>query len=65
MYDENNGNDGNKSNVKLIVIFVVCLVVFIALGFLLGKLIYDKTRKKKANELMDDYDYTPQDINPS
>ena len=63
--DENNGNDGNKSNVKLIVIFVVCLVVFIALGFLLGKLIYDKTRKKKANELIDDYDYTPQDINPS
>ena len=60
---KNSEKDGNKYDIKLIIIFIVCIIVFIVVGFLLGKKIYDKARKKKANELVDDYDYEPHDIN--
>lgn len=70
-YDKNikietkNEKDGNGStyNSKIIIIFIICLIIFILIGFLLGKKIYDKARKKKANELIDDYDYESHDIN--
>ena len=61
---KNSEKDGNKYDIKLIIIFIVCIIVFIVVGFLLGKKIYDKARKKKANELVDDYDYESHDINP-
>ena len=42
---------------------IISFVVFIGVGFLLGKKIYERTRKKKANELIDDYEYETNDIN--
>ena len=41
---------------KIILIIVLSLLL-ILLGFILGKMIYGLKRKKRANELADDYDY--------
>ena len=61
---EINGGNGNKSNkTGTIIIFIISVIIFIGVGFLLGKKIYDRTRKKKANELIDDYEYDTHDIN--
>ena len=48
---------------KVITIFIIAFVVFLVIGFILGKKIYETTRKKKANELYDDYEYESHDIN--
>jgi len=48
--------------VAICIISVVIILVFI-IGIFVGKKIYDKTRKKKANELIDDYDYSSQENN--
>ena len=48
---------------KIIVIFIISVIIFLIIGFLLGKKIYETTRKKKANELFDDYEYESRDIN--
>ena len=61
--EQKNTGKGKKVELKVIIIFIVCLIVFVLLGFLLGKKIYDKARKKKANELIDDYEYESNDIN--
>ena len=60
---EENNDNGNSSVWKTVVILVVSFIVFIAVGFLLGKKIYETSRKKKANELIDDYDYDAKNIN--
>ena len=41
---------------KIILIIALSLLL-ILLGFILGKMIYGLKRKKRANELVDDYDY--------
>ena len=51
---------GSNKGYGLFLYFVVIIlfIVFLALGFLLGKKIYENTRKKRANELLDDdYEY--------
>ena len=60
---EENNDNGNSSVWKTVVILIVSFIVFIAVGFLLGKKIYETSRKKKANELIDDYDYDAKNIN--
>ena len=59
--DVNNNNNENyeKDNtiIKVIVIIVLVIIIFF-LGFFLHKLITKIPRKKKANELDDDFDYT-------
>ena len=59
--DVNNNNNENyeKDNtiIKVIVIVVLVIIIFF-LGFFLHKLITKIPRKKKANELDDDFDYT-------
>ena len=47
---------------KVYIIFIISLIIFLIVGFLLGKKIYESTRKKKANELIDDYEYESNDI---
>ena len=68
----NNESSNNKEKIDIyyyehdivaICIIVVVIILFFIIGFFVGKKIYDKTRKKKANELIDDYDYNTQDSN--
>ena len=51
-----------QNNNKIYIIFIISLIIFLIVGFLLGKKIYESTRKKKANELIDDYEYESNDI---
>ena len=48
---------------KVIIIFIIAFIIFLIIGFFLGKKLYDTKRKKKANELIDDYEYESRDIN--
>lgn len=50
-------------NVKKIIIIIFLSVFLIIIGIFLGKKIYGIKRKKKANELLDDYDYNTQENN--
>ena len=56
----NNNNDSfNLSREQIIGLSILgVLLIGIVVGLLFGKKIWDKTRKKRANELVDDdYDY--------
>ena len=66
--DENDTNDKNSKHINEILkyIGIICLSVIIVfllifLGFILGKKIY-KVRKKRANELVDNYEYKEEEI---
>ena len=48
---------------KIIIILIIAFIILLIIGILLGKKIYEKTRKKKVNELNDDYEYESHDIN--
>ena len=50
-------SNGYLVNILYLVVFVA-FIIFGILCYLLGKNL-NKIRKKKANELNDDYDYTP------
>lgn len=52
-----------EHDMLVICIFVVIAILFFIIGIFVGKKIYNKTRNKKANELVDDYDYNSQDNN--
>ena len=59
---DDNKNDGKKDNHKssntyLWIIWVIILIITGIGCFILGKKLYEKNRKKRANELDDDYDY--------
>ena len=60
---KNNERYYYEHDIKAIIVIIIAFIVFLFVGFLLGKKIYDRTRKKKANELIDDYEYSSQDIN--
>jgi hypothetical protein len=50
-----------KYKFLIIIVIIVLVIVFGVLGFFLGKLVYDKVRKKRINEVDDNYDYNPQE----
>ena len=57
--DENNSNENSKSSTLIKVIIIISLlIIFFVLGILFHKNIIRLPRKKKANELEDDYEYT-------
>lgn len=59
--NEETNNENNNSSFKFNILYLVVFIGFIIFGilcYLLGKNL-NKIRKKKANELNDDYDYTP------
>ena len=63
LYNSNSDNN-NKSwiNSQYMILIFSILLVIIGIGcFLLGKFIYKKNPKRKANELNDDYEYTQND----
>ena len=63
--EENKNKDDNLlSNTTLvyfIIIIILLIIIFVFLGFYVGKLIYNKVRKKRINELDDNYEYNTQD----
>ena len=67
--NENNENNGNKNNNNHIYIIYVVIalswIIFIVIGFFIGKYFYKKYKaKKRANELDDNYEYiSEQNIN--
>ena len=64
---KNNDKDTNflsfLDNRVLIVIIAILVIIFGIVGFLFGKMVYDKVRKKRINEVDDNYDYFPEQNN--
>lgn len=56
-----NENNSNKSKIWLIILIIVLCVIFCALGVVIGKILYGIAKKKRANELKDDYEYCPEE----
>ena len=55
--DKSEGDSSIWANIK-IYIFIVLLIIAVIIGIFLGKYIWNKQRKKRANELVDDnYEY--------
>ena len=48
-------------NKVLIVVIIILVIIFGIVGFFLGKIVYDKVRKPRLNEVDDNYDYYPQE----
>ena len=59
---DNNNNNNNSLIIKICVIIVLSILL-VALGVIIGKKIYGIKKKKRANELLDDYDYTTDENN--
>ena len=65
----NNNNIENKEknflqNIFIWIGIVVVIIIFGIFGFYFGKIVYDKVRKKRINEVDDDnYDYLPEKNN--
>ena len=58
----NNDNILFFSNYKYLVISIgVLIIIFGAVGFFFGKMVYDRVRKKRINEVEDNYDYIPEE----
>ena len=59
--DNNNNKEDNENKSfwdLLKIIIIILLIIFgIIVGFLIGKYIWNNNRKKRANELDDDFDY--------
>ena len=71
-YNENlPGGKNNKRNKEenllisniyiTITIILILIIIFGALGFYIGKMVYNKVRKKRINEMDDNYDYNSHD----
>ena len=58
--DISNGDD-NDINYLLFLILGIGIIIGVCFGVIIGKIIWDKNRKKRANELADDYDYNIKD----
>jgi hypothetical protein len=41
-------------------VVVILIIIFGILGFFVGKFVYDNIRKKRVNEIDDNFDYNPQ-----
>ena len=59
IYNTINNTKGSKLDINywLLIIGGIGIIVGISLGIFIGKPIWDKNRKKRANELADDYEY--------
>ena len=68
-FDLPGGKNKNNTNIKeenyfknafVWVGIIVVIIIFGVLGFFIGKFVYDKVRKKRMNEVDDNFDYNPQ-----
>ena len=57
--EDNNKNKGNNfwKYFLYILLIIVLIAIFVVVGIILGKRIYGLKRKKRANEMDDDYEY--------
>jgi len=55
---ENNYNNSSSGNIVLYIGIGIGIIILVGLAYYLGKVLNDK-RKKRANELNDDFDYAP------
>ena len=63
---ENEPRDNNNNNLGVvfkIIIIILLSILLVFLGIKIGKILYGMKRKKRANELVDDYDYESHDNN--
>jgi uncharacterized membrane protein YvbJ len=56
---EKEKEDDSKKKKRIWIIVVILISISIILGFYLNKLFTKLRRKKRLNEVIDDYDYTP------
>ena len=66
--DDIKKNNTNFFSNKLYLIFILAFIIIIIavlIGLFLGKKIFNKNKKKRANELDDDYEYIEKKINPN
>ena len=66
LYDEPVENKEESGNVLVyVIVIIVLIIIFGVLGFILGKYIYSKKKKRQASELLenDNYDYGSININ--
>ena len=61
--EKNNNLISFMNNKVLIIIIIFLVIIFGFLGFFLGKIVYDQVRKKRINEVDDNYDYISQENN--
>ena len=63
--EENEDNKGTNIKTELIVVIIILALIFLGLGFFLGKYIvnYRKNKKKKAEELLEDENIGEVNIN--
>ena len=59
--NNNNESEANKSFIEewwiiILIVFIVCLILFLILGILIGRILY-KNRNMHKNELDDNYEY--------
>ena len=59
----NNNNNNNTTKYILFIVVPILIIIFGILGFFVGKFVYDSIRKKRINEIDDNYDYNPQQNN--
>ena len=62
-YNENKNDEKNQAGIIInekVIIGIVVGIIFLAVGLIVGKYFFNTKRKKKANELDDDYDYNQQ-----
>ena len=61
---DNKPQGGNNLEIVIKILIIILLsFILIFLGIKIGKMIYGMKRKKRANELIDDYDYESHDNN--
>ena len=62
--NEVNNNTNNKNFIITVlkILIIICLLGGFGLGLFFGKKIWDKNKKKRANELNDDYEYVEKNI---
>ena len=65
-FKKNNSISTNKNynfkNIILVFIIIILIIGLIIFGIIIGKIIFGIQRKKRANELMDNYEYISENI---
>lgn len=62
-FKEENVKENNLNNININqIIWILFLVIGLIGGIFIGKFIWEKTKKKRANELHDDYDYVAKNV---
>ena len=62
-FKEEKVKENNLNNININqIIWILFLVIGLIGGIFIGKFIWEKTKKKRANELHDDYDYVAKNV---